>query len=168
MDGGSSASIQARAGGVATGLGDAEPVSEARADVDRRVAEGIRHYRLARGLSQTQLAERMGISLQQVHKYETARNRIGAARLTQVVAILDIEIDWLFGHAAAPRERRPAGASRECLELIRTFQRVPEGRRRAAFLALLRSMGEHDGREAGDGTGAGEPDPENGHGPARD
>jgi len=120
-------------------------------DTDQRVAQRIRQARLRRGLSQGELASAMGLSLQQVHKYETARNRIGAARLVQVAGVLGVDLDWLFDDPRAsesdraPESDRAEDAnSRECLELVRTFHRVPDSDQRAAYLALLRAMADGD------------------------
>ncbi len=122
-----------------------EPASPARErggppDMDHQVARRIRQARLRRGLSQSELAREMGLSLQQVHKYETARNRIGAARLVQVAQVLGVEMDWLFDDAGPTTGDGQDSGSRECLELVRNFHRIPDREQRAAFLSMLRAM----------------------------
>ena len=66
--------------------------------------------RLARGLSQTALANQLGVTFQQVQKYEKGVNRVGAGRLTKIAAVLGIEVGAFFGakdgaDAAAAKER---------------------------------------------------------------
>jgi transcriptional regulator with XRE-family HTH domain len=64
--------------------------------VDVAVGRNLRIWRIARGLSQAQLAGRLGVTFQQVQKYETAGNRIPTGRLVKAAAILGIPISALF------------------------------------------------------------------------
>lgn len=59
-------------------------------DDDFNIAQRIRQLRAARGLSQTEVAERLGVSFQQFQKYEQGRNRISAARLVAIARILGV------------------------------------------------------------------------------
>jgi transcriptional regulator with XRE-family HTH domain len=63
---------------------------------DIQVGEAIRAHRLIAGMSQKDLAERLGVSFQQVQKYEKGTNRVGAGRLPQIAAIFGIPIGALF------------------------------------------------------------------------
>lgn len=68
---------------------------------DTQIGESIRAHRLILGMSQTDLARQLGVSFQQVQKYEKGTNRIGAGRLPQIAEIFDIPISALFkGYAA--------------------------------------------------------------------
>ena len=64
--------------------------------VDVALGHNVRFWRLARGLSQTQLANRLGITFQQVQKYEAGDNRVSIGRLVKTAAILRIPIAALF------------------------------------------------------------------------
>ena len=64
--------------------------------VDVALGRNVRIWRLARGLSQTQLADRLGITFQQVQKYESGYNRISPGRLVRTAAILRIPITTLL------------------------------------------------------------------------
>jgi transcriptional regulator with XRE-family HTH domain len=67
---------------------------------DTQIGESIRAHRLILGMSQSELARQLGVSFQQVQKYEKGANRIGAGRLPQIAEIFDIPISALFkGHA---------------------------------------------------------------------
>jgi transcriptional regulator with XRE-family HTH domain len=63
---------------------------------DSQVGESIRAHRLAAGMSQGDLAKRLGISFQQVQKYEKGTNRVGAGRLPQIADIFGVPIGTLF------------------------------------------------------------------------
>ena len=65
--------------------------------VDIEVGHRIRIERLARGLSQTALATQLGVTFQQVQKYEKGVNRVGAGRLTKIAEVLGIEVSTFFG-----------------------------------------------------------------------
>jgi transcriptional regulator with XRE-family HTH domain len=63
---------------------------------DSQVGESIRAHRLAAGMSQSELANRLGVSFQQVQKYEKGTNRVGAGRLPQIAGIFGVPIGALF------------------------------------------------------------------------
>src|SRR5215213_3416523 len=64
--------------------------------VDIEVGHRIRIERLARGLSQTALANELGVTFQQVQKYEKGVNRVGAGRLTKIAEVLGIDVGTFF------------------------------------------------------------------------
>ena len=63
---------------------------------DSQVGESIRAHRLAAGMSQVDLAGQLGVSFQQVQKYEKGTNRVGAGRLPQIAEIFGVPIGALF------------------------------------------------------------------------
>ena len=65
-------------------------------DVDRYVSMRIRQRRIMLGLTQQQMAELIGVTDQQAHKYETGINRISAGRLYQIARALGVEISYFF------------------------------------------------------------------------
>jgi transcriptional regulator with XRE-family HTH domain len=75
---------------------------------DIGLGESIRAHRLIAGMSQSDLAGRLGVSFQQVQKYEKGTNRVGAGRLPQIAEIFDIPIAALFEVNAntSPGERK--------------------------------------------------------------
>ena len=64
--------------------------------IDRHVAARLRALRMARGLSQKDLADAVGTTFQQIQKYESAANRISAGRLYRLAAILDVPVERMF------------------------------------------------------------------------
>ena len=65
--------------------------------VDVEVGHRIRIERLSRGLSQTALANQLGVTFQQVQKYEKGVNRVGAGRLTKIAEVLGVPVATFFG-----------------------------------------------------------------------
>jgi transcriptional regulator with XRE-family HTH domain len=64
--------------------------------LDAMVGARIRMFRINRGMSQARLAERIGVTFQQVQKYERDTNRVGAGRLSQIATVLGVSVGELF------------------------------------------------------------------------
>src|ERR1044071_7256247 len=80
--------------------------------VDVEVGQRIRIQRLQSGLSQTSLAEQLGVTFQQVQKYEKGVNRVGAGRLTKIAKVLGVPVSTFFGaHDAGAIERSDRGTA---------------------------------------------------------
>ncbi len=86
-------------------------------DVDGHVGRRVRERRIALGLSQEKLGNAIGISFQQVQKYEIGINRVAASRLWDVAKALRVDVGYFFegiqkraGRMRKPSARRPAGA----------------------------------------------------------
>jgi transcriptional regulator with XRE-family HTH domain len=79
---------------------------------DTQIGQSIRAHRLIAGMSQSELAEQLGISFQQVQKYEKGANRVGAGRLPEIAEIFNIPISALFkGHANTSPGKRTGNAA---------------------------------------------------------
>lgn len=112
-------------------------------DIDRHVGARIRERRIMLGLTQQQLADLIGVTYQQAHKYERGLNRVSAARLFQIARVLSVPVSHFFEgleqdqttapRAAAPRERM-------CLELARNFAQIPNERHQEALSQLARAL----------------------------
>src|SRR3989442_6235884 len=87
----------ARARGLPRKSDGEAPVSPKQPDsIDKLVGRNIRIQRLAKGLSQTELANHLGVTFQQVQKYEKGVNRIGCGRLYQIASILGVHVMDFF------------------------------------------------------------------------
>ena len=77
--------------------------------VDAHVGARIRFRRNLLGISQTEMAAQIGVTFQQVQKYEKGSNRIGVSRLMQICQVLDVTPEWLLegAPAAKPKPRTP-------------------------------------------------------------
>jgi len=107
------------------------------------VGRRVRIRRVLCGLSQTALAEQLGLTFQQLQKYESGANRISASRLWQIAQILDVPISWFFmGIDDDTDKLEEFRTKRETLELVRNIGTCPpEVQKR--FRALLHSISEH-------------------------
>ena len=107
--------------------------------VDVHVGKRVRHRRWMVGMTQQQLAERVGIKFQQIQKYETGANRISASRLWDISAALGVPVAFFFEglneSAAADAVALPGDilADKEALELVRSYYAIPETQRRRLF-----------------------------------
>ncbi|NQV80910.1 MAG: helix-turn-helix transcriptional regulator [Alphaproteobacteria bacterium] len=112
--------------------------------IDDHVGRQIRKRRNLLGLTQDQLADALGISYQQVQKYETAANRVSAGRLFEIAAKLDTEIGFFFegldpSLLATPVEH--GGKSRSTVDLVRSFDGIRDGAVRSAVVGLIKELG---------------------------
>lgn len=87
---------------------DGVPNQRSANSVDGHVGSRVRLRRLELGLSQEKLADQLGITFQQVQKYERGTNRIGASRLHQIALVLQVPITYFFDGAAEGPVRGPA------------------------------------------------------------
>jgi transcriptional regulator with XRE-family HTH domain len=105
--------------------------------VDIHVGARVRLRRTLLGLSQEKLGAALGLTFQQVQKYERGANRIGASRLWQISRALDVPVSFFFddqGAAAAASTEAPGILlSREMLEMARAYAALPPEIRRRLF-----------------------------------
>ena len=118
--------------------------------LDTLVGKCARERRLALGLTQQQLAEMVGITYQQLHKYETGANRLSAGRLYQLAEALGVGVAHFFGEDGEGEVAAPTEHRRALLELVRNFARIPDRKQREAVARLARTLADPDGG-AGDG-----------------
>ena len=92
--------------------------SRAPRDADRTVGENVRKLRLERGLTLADLGSSLGITHQQLQKYETGTNRVSAGMLFSLSEVLCVPVESLFQDGAAPKKKVEGSASddlrREC------------------------------------------------------
>jgi transcriptional regulator with XRE-family HTH domain len=122
--------------------------------IDIHVGGRLRLRRLAVGLSQERLAKSIGITFQQIQKYERGTNRIVASRLHDLSRVLDVPVGYFFSDMAegtlsdsapAPREEAMAFAhdlmgERETLELVRSYYNISDPRIRKRLFDLVKSV----------------------------
>jgi transcriptional regulator with XRE-family HTH domain len=106
-------------------------VSRRATDIDRAVGERIRARRVALGIPIQQLAERIGVTYQQVHKYETCRNRLSTGQLVAICRALAIEPGELLKDLAAVAASEPGALARDQMALARDAALLPARHRRA-------------------------------------
>ncbi|MDH5187865.1 MAG: helix-turn-helix domain-containing protein [Rhodospirillaceae bacterium] len=127
--------------------------------VDQHVGHRLRQRRTLLGLSQEKLGEAVGLTFQQIQKYERGANRIGASRLFQLSQILDVSVGYFFeemsGEVEKTRGERTGAkqspvleivssddplARRETLELVRAYYKITDPKVRKRVFELTKSI----------------------------
>ena len=119
---------------------------------EQEIGARIRARRRQLGFSQSELAAKLGVSFQQVQKYERGANRVAASTLVAAASALGVSIGWLVAENAPPAgERELLSALRRpgALELLQAFNAIPDARGRSALLAVAEELARH-----GPGPGA--------------
>ena len=134
-------------------LNDHAQPSGARAraeEIDRHVGSRIRARRVALGLSQQEMADLIGVTYQQAHKYERGINRLASGRLWLIADALGVDVSFFFDGlhereiaAADPRQRL-------LLELARNFTSIPNRRFQEALAVMARTLADDAGAATGD------------------
>ncbi|HET6467096.1 MAG TPA: helix-turn-helix transcriptional regulator [Geminicoccaceae bacterium] len=113
-------------------------------DVDRFVGGRMRERRVMLGLTQQQMADLIGVTYQQAHKYEKGINRIAAGRLYTIAQALGVEIGYFFEGLNGGTGFSLSAQQRMLLELARNFIALPSRRHQEALCSLARALAESD------------------------
>ena len=109
--------------------------------IDRHVGTRIRERRIMLGLSQQQMADMIGVTYQQAHKYERGINRISAGRLYEITRVLNVPITYFFeGLDITEDDETLNPRQRMCLELARNFASISNQRHQEALSQLARAL----------------------------
>jgi transcriptional regulator with XRE-family HTH domain len=129
---------------VATVAGPKEPQP-----IDRHVGTRIRHKRMMLGISQEALGDALGVTFQQVQKYEKGMNRVGASRLQAIANFLEVPVSYFFDGAGGQSQRGTSAgkdqvldliATREGIRLNRAFASIKDARVRAKIVSMLEAL----------------------------
>lgn len=129
--------------------------------IDVHVGSRVRLRRMLIGMSQEKLGEQLGLTFQQVQKYEKGSNRIGASRLYQIAQILGVPVQFFyddmgstpptgpgFGEADTSENVMEFVSSSEGLALNRAYAKISEPQLRRRILELVRSLSGEGEQEA--------------------
>jgi transcriptional regulator with XRE-family HTH domain len=118
--------------------------------IDKYVGSRVRMRRLMLGMSQTKLADSIGLTFQQVQKYEKGTNRMGSSRLQQVANVLKVSISFFFeggpnqpkvnGKVSLPDYVSEFLATRKGHALMHAFMRLPKGKIRHTITSLVEDI----------------------------
>ena len=114
--------------------------------VDAHVGARLRVRRALVGMSQEQLGSAVGVSFQQVQKYERGINRMGASRLYQFAHLLYVPVSYFFdemdgqGKTSEPAINEERFHNRETLTLVRAYYAVPDKKQREKIVSLIKTM----------------------------
>lgn len=127
-------------------------MDELRADM--AFGKRLKHFREAKGLSQTELGERLGLSYQQIQKYEAGKSRLSVQKLQSLCAVLGVLPSAFFPEEPPAARRGRAGAEgpgdAQEREAMKLFRSLSEKRMRESLLFLMRRL-----RRGGPKRGAG-------------
>jgi len=113
--------------------------------IDQIVGRNIRVHRLVRGMSQEHLGEKIGVTFQQVQKYEKGTNRVGSGRLYQIASIFEVPVTAFFEGGDAPTRLKNSSpfdllSDRVSLRMVQAFAEISDRKTRRALLALVESI----------------------------
>lgn len=122
--------------------------------IDVHVGSRVRIRRTLLGMSQSILGQRLGLTFQQIQKYERGANRIGSSRLYRISVILDVPVSFFFDElpdnvvaGARAVETSPALVEtnhlsrRETLELVRAYYNIRDEKSRKSIANLIKALG---------------------------
>src|SRR5215217_9441429 len=112
-------------------------------DIDRHVGTRMRERRTMLGLTQQQMADVIGVTYQQAHKYEKGINRIAGGRLYQIAQALGVDVGYFYdGLGDGSGGFKPSQQQRLLLELARGFSALPSRKHQEAVCNLVRAFAE--------------------------
>ncbi|MCA1419508.1 helix-turn-helix transcriptional regulator [Bradyrhizobium sp. BRP23] len=123
--------------------------NKAATSVDLYIGEKVRAYRNARSISQEELARMLGLSFQQIQKYEKGDNRITSSRLQEIAKIFECDVaDLLPGQKKGKKSQKLSNldrvaATRDGMKLINSFVEIKNEVMRAAVVELARRFVGH-------------------------
>ena len=110
--------------------------------MDRTIGAKIRMRRSELGMTQTDLAKAIGVTFQQVQKYENGTNRVGGSRMAGVAKALEVPVSYFFDQTAAETEAGSGSLlnTRGAVSLLRAYAAIKEQSQRAALVNLARAL----------------------------
>jgi transcriptional regulator with XRE-family HTH domain len=113
--------------------------------VDKLVSQNIRVRRSAIGFTQERLAERLGVTFQQVKKYEKGVNCVGGGRLQEIAELFDVPVVSLFGGEQKQKQSRGSSpfdlqSDSLIMQMAKEFSKIGDNEMRRAVLAAVEAM----------------------------
>lgn len=106
---------------------------------DVYVGKRVREARASRGMSQSALAEKLGVSFQQVQKYEKGTNRIGSSRLWDICAVTETPITWFFEGLEGGAAGDDLQLARRTIKLAKEIEQIQDEGLKDKILDLIRA-----------------------------
>ncbi|MEX0760565.1 MAG: helix-turn-helix domain-containing protein [Tistlia sp.] len=117
-----------------------------RDELDAEIGRRLREARIVRGMSQTELGDALGITFQQIQKYEKGLNRIGSGRLFKISRILQLPVTYFYDglEEAAKPQGQPLEADEalatKTIRIARMLNELPDGEIKESVFKLIRSF----------------------------
>ena len=109
-------------------------------DIDRHIGARLRQRRVMSGFTQQQMADLIGVTYQQAHKYESGLNRIAAGRLYTIAQVLGVEVGYFFEGLQGGARGTPTPQQRVFLDLARNFKSIRSRKHQEAICSLTRIL----------------------------
>ena len=109
-------------------------------DIDRHIGARLRQRRVMNGLTQQALADLIGVTYQQAHKYENGVNRIAAGRLYTIAHVLGVDVGYFFEGLQTAGPNEPSQQQRVFLDLARNFRNIRKRKHQEAICLLTRIL----------------------------
>lgn len=122
---------------VSTRFGTRRPRAQ---DIDRHIGARLRQRRVMNGLTQQTLADLIGVTYQQAHKYENGVNRISAGRLYMIARVLGVDVGYFFEGLQGEAPKEPSPQQRVFLDLARNFRSIRTRKHQEAICLLTRIL----------------------------
>jgi transcriptional regulator with XRE-family HTH domain len=128
-----------------TGRSPGRPVKHRSDSQDLEIGQKIRAVRVARRMSQTTLANGLGLTFQQVQKYERGVNRVSAGRLQKIAEMLETPVMFFYGEPG-PRKKQDQDhgfallQSKDAIRLLRAFGEISSGATKHALVLLAEKL----------------------------
>jgi transcriptional regulator with XRE-family HTH domain len=111
--------------------------------VDKLVGQNIRIFRTAKGISQTELGNSVGVTFQQIQKYEKGANRVGSSRLAKIAGVLKVPVSHFFDNSASGSDGPVSGPvvtdlliSPYAVQMLKAFAKLPSDKLRRSIVVL--------------------------------
>jgi transcriptional regulator with XRE-family HTH domain len=125
--------------------------------IDKYVGSRIRMRRIMLGMSQEKLGDALGLTFQQIQKYEKGTNRVGASRLQQIADVLQVHVSFMFegapgvtgggmGESASPAYVSDFLATSDGLALTKAFTRLKDAKLRRSIVDLVEQIAAREER----------------------
>lgn len=113
--------------------------------IDIEIGRNLKRARHALGLSQTNLGNMIGVTFQQVQKYETGVNRIAASRLVEIAHVLEVDVKELLPSITQPQTRMNPTLTKQSTQLMQMFHSIPVPALRNTIFRLVQVIASRAG-----------------------
>ena len=131
-----------------TGRSSGKPVKPRRNLEDLYIGQRIRAVRVAKNMSQTTMAQGLGITFQQVQKYERGANRVSAGRLMKIAVMLETPITFFYSELANRKKNQDDGfellQSKGAMRLLKAYSEIPANATKHALVMLAEAVRDKD------------------------
>jgi transcriptional regulator with XRE-family HTH domain len=124
-------------------MASGKPVKPRRDPEDLEIGQKIRAQRIAKGVSQTTLAQGLGLTFQQVQKYEKGTNRVSAGRLQKIAVMLSTPVTFFYGEHRTKKQEDNGLAliqSKGAMRLLRAYTEISSGATKHALVLLAEAL----------------------------